>query len=58
MPAPAPHAPSPNVTRVLVVAKPHLDLGYTESAAKVLHDNITWEIYEALGVARLLLGVP
>lgn len=40
------------IRRVIIVSKPHLDVGFTEMAAKVLHDNINWELFEAIKVAR------
>lgn len=56
-PAPASRiatGPDTRTKRVFIVSKPHLDVGFTESAAKVLHDNINWELHEAIGQARRL----
>jgi len=41
---------SPQPESVVLVFKTHLDVGFTESAAKVRHDYINWQIFSALGV--------
>jgi hypothetical protein len=46
--------PSMRVRRVIIVSKAHLDVGFTESPDKVLHDNINWEFGVAMAQARQL----
>jgi hypothetical protein len=46
--------PNASFRRVVIVTKPHLDVGFTESAAKVLHDNINWELFVAIEQSRRL----
>ena len=42
------------VRQVIIVSKAHLDVGFTESASKVIHDNINWEFGVAIVQARQL----
>ena len=43
-----------SVRRVTLICKNHLDVGFTESAAKVTHDAVNWMLPTAIGQARIL----
>ncbi len=44
----------PSVHKVIMIAKNHFDLGFTESAAKVTHDAINWMLPVAIGQSEIL----
>ena len=43
-----------SVRRVTLICKNHLDVGFTESAAKVTHDAVNWMLPTAIEQARIL----
>lgn len=43
-----------SVRRVTLISKNHLDVGFTESAAKVTHDAVNWMLPVAIQQARML----
>ena len=43
-----------SVRQVTLICKNHLDVGFTESAAKVTHDAVNWMLPTAIGQARIL----
>jgi hypothetical protein len=45
---------SPQPANVVVVFKTHLDVGFTESAAKVRHDYINWQVFSAISANQVL----
>jgi hypothetical protein len=47
-------APELSIRRVTLVCKNHLDVGFTESAAKVTHDAVHWMLPVAIQQARTL----
>jgi hypothetical protein len=53
-PAGAGAAADLSVRRVTLVCKNHLDVGFTESAAKVTHDAVNWMLPVAIQQARAL----
>ncbi|MEI6168303.1 MAG: DUF5054 domain-containing protein [bacterium] len=44
----------PSVRKVILICKNHLDLGFTESVAKVTHDAINWMLPVAIGQSEIL----